>query len=103
MKTTSAKYFHVRGRRVIRFDQYNRTPADKALLKKSKRWSTLKERAIQYYDSCVICGVRKGLELHHRYYFTPPHPIDDYELLDVSILCTTHHDMAHEQNRHENI
>ena len=88
------KYFHVNGRRVVSFDTYNTLPKDAAIRDASARWAALKAQAIKHYEGCVVCGSKEYPELHHRYYYVDS-DIDDYQLLDVSILCHRCHSGAH--------
>lgn len=51
-------------------------------------WRTLRNEAIAYYGSCVLCGIcGRDLQCHHRHYRT----VCQESIKDVSILCSVHH------------
>lgn len=43
--------------------------------------------ALMYYGSCVLCGVTRDLQVHHKHYNT----LGKEDSHDVSILCDSHH------------
>jgi len=67
-------------------------PKDRAKYEKTEWFQELREKAIQLYKSCVLCGVKKNLQLHHRNYLRLFNE-DLHE--DVTILCARHHSSFH--------
>ena len=59
---------------------------------RTKHWAAIRVKALDYYDSCVLCGLRDDtMETHHRHYTT----IGRESIQHVSVLCGAHHEQIH--------
>jgi hypothetical protein len=43
--------------------------------------------AVIYYGSCVLCGIKTDLQIHHKHY----NSLANEDTHDVSVLCDNHH------------
>lgn len=91
-----ADWFPVRGKQAKRYYRYDYSKNNHTELQ-SPEWKQLRERVIAHYRVCQLCGLGQHhrLQVHHRYYFRPPHQIWDYELEDLSLLCEDCHERVH--------
>lgn len=58
----------------------------------TEHWRSIRLKALDYYDSCVLCGLKDAtLETHHRHYNT----LGREQMKHVSVLCSDHHKKIH--------
>lgn len=59
---------------------------------KSEHWQQTRERVLTFWDhSCVLCGSRTNLEVHHRSYAH----VGQERLNELIVLCDTCHERHH--------
>lgn len=61
----------------------------------SEHWSTVRERALKFYGSCVLCGAMRHLNVHHRNY---NHMWKERISKDIIVLCNDCHKKFHGVN-----
>jgi hypothetical protein len=61
---------------------------------KTRHWWRTRIAALDYYDSCVLCGSNVGLEVHHRDEEAYSHRGKE-RLCDLSVLCADCHGSYH--------
>ena len=77
--------------RVKQLAKKNEAPAWYKRYLKTQHWLGpgygIRPGALMYYGSCVLCGMNRDLQVHHKHY----NSLGKEDMHDICILCEDHH------------